>query len=514
MNTTDPLDRFRRQAKDLRKGHEAGDARAVARLKNFPPRRDHEPLKHADYLRTIALEQGFLTWPALKLAVETQGLDRAQKQQRLGRAMHFGQFWVVDQLLAEAPDLAEGNLGLACGFYDLDAVRAAIAEDAAVATRKAGFGPPLIHLCRSKMIHHVPDREAAMLAIADLLLAHGADVNAGVPAYVDSDYNLPPLYYALGHAGNVVLARWLLQNGANPNDNESLYHATELGHRDGLKLLLEFGAEPNGTNALLRAMDFHDHEAVELLLAHGAQADDYNDAHIAGEAPWVVPALFHAARRMVDARMVKLLIDAGARPEREFEGATSYGHARVFGHQMLAQTIAAKGPVPALSAEEEMLAAAAEGRPVASYIDPARLPAAYENLIRALIWLPGKLDHVKRLVAIGVPYDRPDSEGLTPVQIAGWEGLPEEMAYLLSLKPDLGHVNGYGGTLLGTIVHGSENNPARGGRDYIACLRLALVEGVALPKRTIELAGDPECAAFLADWADAHPGQVVEGGVG
>jgi hypothetical protein len=78
-----------------------------------------------------------------------------------------------------------------------------------------------------------------------------------------------------------------------------------------------------------------------------------------------------------------------------------------------------------------------------------------------------------------VPFDTPDGEGLTPVQIAGWEGLPDIMAYLLSLKPDLGHINGYGGTLLSTILHGSENNPNRSGRDYVTCLRLALEEGVA-----------------------------------
>jgi hypothetical protein len=107
------------------------------------------------------------------------------------------------------------------------------------------------------------------------------------------------------------------------------------------------------------------------------------------------------------------------------------------------------------------------------------------------------IGHLERLVALGVPYDTPDAEGLTPVQIAGWEGLPDIMAYLLGLKPDLGHINGYGGTLLSTILHGSENNPNRAGRDYVGCLRLALEEGVALPRRAIELAGDEELAEFL-----------------
>ena len=68
------------------------------------------------------------------------------------------------------------------------------------------------------------------------------------------------------------------------------------------------------------------------------------------------------------------------------------------------------------------------------------------------------------------------------------------------------------GTLLSTILHGSENCPARAERDHIACLQLALSAGVGLPRRAIDLAGDEEIAAFLADWALAHPDQLLEAG--
>jgi hypothetical protein len=86
------------------------------------------------------------------------------------------------------------------------------------------------------------------------------------------------------------------------------------------------------------------------------------------------------------------------------------------------------------------------------------------------------------------------------------------MGWLMSLRPDLSHLNAYGGTLLTTIIHGSENAPPRSDRDHIACLRLALEHGVTLPRKAIEFAGDPAVAEFLADWAAAYPGQVVEGG--
>jgi hypothetical protein len=66
---------------------------------------------------------------------------------------------------------------------------------------------------------------------------------------------------------------------------------------------------------------------------------------------------------------------------------------------------------------------------------------------------------------------------------------------------------------LSTIIHGSENNSMRGRRDHLTCLELALNEGVALPKHAIEMAGEPEVADFLADWAARYPGQVVEHGI-
>ena len=508
-----PLEQLRRDARALKRDYDTGLAHARHRVANHAPRPDGTVLKHADFLHVIAQENSFQSWPALKLAVELHGMDRAARIQRLKLAIAHGQTHVVERLLVESPDLADGLLGLEIALYRREAVETALKVDPSCLAHDLGPAPAFVHLARSRFIHARPQLEADMLAIADLLLAHGADVNAGVPAHEGSDHHLSPLYFAIGHADNMPLARWLLEHGANPDDNESLYHATELGHHEGLKLLLKNNANPRGTNALLRAMDFDDVEAVHMLLEAGALADEFDGTHVGGERPWVVPSLHQAARRMSSPAMIDLLLAAGADPAREFEGCTAYGYARVFGNSHLARAIEARGQVPDLTPEESLLARAADGEDTTGlYIDPAKLPEAYRTIIRTILHLPGKLDHVKRLVALGVEYDRPDAEGLTPVQVAGWEGLPEMLAYCLSLGPDLSHVNGYGGTLLSTIIHGSENCPQRQERDYIACLELALTQGVALPRRVPELAGDPDVSAFLADWAAAHPGQVVEGG--
>lgn len=509
---TNPLDRFRRQAKDLKKAHEAGEPHAVTRVRAIL-KGDAAALRHADYLHVLARENGHASWPAMKATVEALGLDRAEKLNRLKIALFHGQTGVVEALLADTPDLADGHLGLLVALYERDKVAALLAQDPSRATRPLGPRSAILHLAGSRMIHAWPLREADMFAIAEALLAHGADVNDRMPQ-PGTDHGLSALFFALGHAGNVPLARWLLEHGADPNDGESLYHATELGHHDGLRLLLEFGADPKGTNALPRAMDFHDHDAVELLLRAGADPNEFADGPVGGEEPFVIPALHQAARRGSDARMIDLLLDAGADPGRVWQGVTAYGLACVYGHKVLRDRLEALGDVPVLTPAEQLLAAAARGEAPEGFIDPARLPGEYRDILRTLVADPERLDHVKRLVAIGVEYDRPDPvEQITPVQVAGWQGLPEMMGYLLSLAPDLSHVNGYGGTLLSTIIHGSENCPDGREQDHIGCARMALEHGVALPRKAADLAAEPGMAAFLADWAQAHPGSVVEGGV-
>ena len=326
---------------------------------------------------------------------------------------------------------------------------------------------------------------------------------------------LSALYGALGHADNMDLAEWLLGNGADPNDGESLYHSTELGHHRGLTLLLKHGAKPENTNALPRALDFNDHKAVRLLLDAGADPNEGIAEHPSGEPPFVIPALHQAARRMCDAEMIQMLLDAGADPSSRYCDMTPYAIARVYGNHEAAGLIATAGGITDLNAQENLLARVADGEAVkGEYLNPTNLTEEYRNLLRAILAMPGKAGHVERLVAIGAEWDKPDGMGMTPVQIAGWEGLSDMLGYFLGLKPDLGHVNGYGGTLLSTIIHGSENCPARSQRDHIECARLALEQGVALPKNEIKFAGDPDMQEFPADWAERYPGQVVESGTG
>ena len=146
------------------------------------------------------------------------------------------------------------------------------------------------------------------------------------------------------------------------------------------------------------------------------------------------------------------------------------------------------------------------------HVDPAAIPGI-RGLLTELVHREGTLSRIKELVQVGFPWDAPDSMGVTPVQAAGWVGVPELLRYFLSLGPDLSHVNGFGGTLLGTILHGSENAGARDGQDHIACLEIVLTHGLALPRSTLSAQLRPDVSTFLRDWAKRYPGQVVEHGV-
>ncbi|MEM8838773.1 MAG: ankyrin repeat domain-containing protein [Pseudomonadota bacterium] len=508
------LDQLRRDAKALGKAFGKGDRGAELRVQGILTARRNGRYKHADFLHVIAREMGYATWAALKLAIETEGMDRAQKQGRLRWALYNGGHETVNYLLTDIPDLAAGQVPLLVALYEVDAMRVILAEDPVAATRDYPPRRAMCHLAFSRHFEAAPGKEAAMLAMAGLLVAHGANVNDSFAFDPESDHRLSALYGAIGHAGNIPLAKWLLDHGADPNDDESLYHSTELGHADGLRLLLEHGAKPEGTNALPRAIDFNNLDMVKLLLDYGADPNEGIAAHPSGEPSLVIPALHQAARRLASGDIAQLLLEHGADPRAVSRGHTPYAFARIFGNPDVARVLERGGGATSLSEIETKLARAADGESLdGDRIDMAELSEEMTCLLGRLVWRKGTLPHMKRLIDMGFDSNIPDEMGMPPLHLAGWEGLIDVMTYFLSLKPDLNHVNAYGGTLLSTIIHGSENCPERHNRDHIDCARIALEHGVPLPKKAPHFATEPEMSAFLADWAETHPDQVADHGV-
>ena len=503
------LDYLRRQAKKLKRDFNQGERDAIARVREVLP--EAASIRHAEALHVIAREQGHQSWPRLKLVIELSEMDRSARAERLKIALYLGQNWVTEDLLRTDPDLPAHNLGLQCALYDVDAVRRALNRDADAAVKMIGVRRPILHLAFSRHFKAAPARTDAMIAIAEALVAAGADVNDSYPAEPGSEHRLSALYGALGHAGNLRLAEWLLDRGADPNDNESLYHATELGHLDGLKLLMRHNVSTRGTNALARMLDFDDLDGARLLLDYGADPNEAVLDHPSGQPIDTIPALHQAARRGRDGRFAQLLLNHGADAAIIWQGHSAYALARAYGNASFAAALELASHGRKLGKAEAILAACAEGAaPSGRPLADLTLDVEERRLLTRVILFEDRLAHAKALVAAGMDSNLPDEMGMTPLHLAGWAGLREHVAWLLTLEPDLSHVNDYGGDIVGTIVHGSENRLDTEERDHVGCARLALEAGAALRRSDLLGAMEEDMSAFLIDWAADHPEQVVE----
>ena len=493
------LEAHRRAARQLKKAYAAREPGALTRV--FAYVSQDKDLKHADFLFVVAREAGHESWPKLKFALEAAAMTRQEQAEELKRALYFGQHWRTERLLLEDASLAAENLGLQIALYDFEAVDAALAANPQAATMPDGNRFPLAILCFSQEIHRSAEKRQAMLSIARLLVDKGADIDLGIPAEPGSEHKLSMVYGALCHANNYDLGAWLLSEGANPNDNESLYHSTELGHTRALELLLRHGAKPDGTNALPRAIDFDNIEMVRILLEHGADPNLVTPDHPSGEPVNTISALHQAARRGASTPTVRLLLDHGADASALWDGHTPYAMARIYGNQPVADVLAQFGFASELDYNEAILARCAAGLQTGERLKVSQLSDEDKGLLTRLAFQPGKLEHMKALIDAGLDPETVDEMGLPPLHVAGWNGLYKEVAFFLSLGFDLTYQNNFGGDALDTVVHGSEFSPKRADSDHILCAKLLLEAGSVLHPDFISGCGNEDMAAFLQSWS-------------
>ena len=192
--------------------------------------------------------------------------------------------------------------------------------------------PPLFYVARSRIA-------ADTVTPARELLERGADPNG--PA--GEEWTNLSIACSRGDAALVEL---LLEHGAEPNDNDSLYHSVETRDDACTRLLLEHGATVTGTNALWHALDYDRIEPVRLLLEHGG---DPNEA-----SHW--PALHHAVTRRRSPEFLRLLVEHGADPTaRDRKGRTAYQHAFGGGEAELAATLLELGAPDDVTAADRAL---------------------------------------------------------------------------------------------------------------------------------------------------------------
>jgi ankyrin repeat protein len=342
------LETIRRQAKRWLKEIEAGEPEALARFRKLIP--NHAgAAKLREVQHALARDYGLASWAALKQELAAREAAARGHVALVAlflekSALRYGvrpgtQSWgeyeadrpargaLAQRLLERHPEIAHDSIHTAVAAHDLEAVRAFIDKDATLAKKPSDFDgwTPLVRLAFTRLPSEAPSRNA--VAIAQLLLDHGADPNA---LFSDGTNHFTPLTGVIGggegnqppHPQAQALARLLIARGADPLNGQALYNSS-LGADEVTWLdLLWSETEKRGEGARWREpvrelpappLDYLLGNAVPRqpkraawLLAHGASAQALN--------AYSKQSLVKQA--MLDGRsdLVRLLVDNGASP--------------------------------------------------------------------------------------------------------------------------------------------------------------------------------------------------------
>jgi ankyrin repeat protein len=426
----------------------------VAAVREHHPRlagSDLADLKLTDAQFVLARLYGFPSWPALREHLEMVAVyarspersghehdpgDPARELLRLGCLLYGGDGLSRHQearaLLAAQPDLAGASIWTAAAVGDVDAATRFLSADPGLAGAQGGpfEWEPLLYLAYSRIDSPAPAHDP--LAVARLLLAHGADPDAG---YLwDGNYPFTALTGAFGggedrgnqppHRQSLELARLLLEAGADPNDSQALYNRQFDPDPSHLRLLIEFGLGQG------KGGPWH----TRLRSGHGTPAELLEDqllvAAFEGRAEWA-----------------RLALDAGADPDGlgtrhpARKGLTPLEAATRQGNREVAALLLAAGAAPvALDPVDALLAAAlaadeAEvGRLTAA--SPALAEAARAQRPEAMVLAAelGRPDAVRLLARLG--FDVNARGRITALHQAAYDGNVALARVLLELGAD------------------------------------------------------------------------------
>jgi hypothetical protein len=480
------LEHLRKQAKRLLRAARAGTTDALERfVARLPAVRDlslstlaQHPLRLHDAQSVIAREHGFRSWTELKRYVEWARSAASERLERWLACVFEGQAReraLALRMLRAEPALVAGDPWLACPVGDVARLERALAADPDFANRPGGpFAmPPLAGVTSSVLIRE-PEFEEKLLASARLLIAHGADVDG---RWIDPrfpDDPLSVLYGAAGRTHHAGMTKLLLDAGADPDDNESVYHAVESADLSCLRLLLSAGARVSGTNAIARALDYDRPETLELLLAQGGTAP---------ERHW----LHHALLRGRSLAHMRVLVAAGADlTAQNRSGASVLCFAERLGRVDVAALLRAHGVSEEASAEESFIAACARGDEAAARRLLPTMPDIFSRLsesqVQAMPQLAalGRFEAVRTMLALGWPREVKTAWHATALNLAIFAGDAAMAQLLLDAGADWRTTHGYGDNALGTLSFASQADDVGNDapRDHAGCAAALLEHGV------------------------------------
>lgn len=311
----------------------------------------------------------------------------------------------AEAILAEHPELRSSNIHIAAILGDEVAVRRFIARDpASVAAKSPPWGgDPLNYLGLSKYLRLHPERTEDFVRTATALLDAGAPAHTGFWTTGQHPEFETALYGAAGVAHNEALTRLLIERGADPNDEDAVYHAPEGRDLGALKVLVETGkVTPENLHLMLiRKLDWHDLEGVRYMLAQGL---DLTRRRARGS-----PALHHALERDNSLQIIELLLDHGADPHEVDDGRSAIALAARKGRSDVLEVFERRGVPLEFHGVERLHAALARADAAGAHAIANGEPALLREVLAdggtllsefTLTW---NNDGVRLLLELGVP---------------------------------------------------------------------------------------------------------------
>ncbi|HEX4077008.1 MAG TPA: ankyrin repeat domain-containing protein [Candidatus Acidoferrales bacterium] len=495
------LSHLKKQAKELLRSFRSGDPEALRRVVDSlpsaqgldPDKIASRPFRLHDAQSCVAREYGFPSWMQLKEFVELKSAGQGGREEAVRKwlVLVYGEGYrsprprLAMRMLEGRPELLGDDPYLACAVGDEAAIRRKLDADPAWANRPGGAiaMPPLIAVTHAALIR-LPEYAGALERCASLLLDRGADVNLKWSNPPNPEWPLSAIYGASGKNHHPGMTKLLLGRGADPNDNESLYHSVESPDLTCTRLLLNAGARVEGSNAVAHALDSTDPERLKLLLAHTKSLREH-DSH----------TLAHAIRRGRPIEVIRMLLDKGADPtEKGPHAISAYRFAMLYGRPDVAELLGEQAASEPLSEEDAFVAACARADADAARKLLAQNPSLTRNLSEEqLPQLPnlasqGNFPAVKVMVELGWPIGVTGGDWkASALNLAVFRGDALMADWLLSHGASWEEKHGFGGNVMGTLGYGSvENVVGYPEGDWLACAKTLVAHGMPLPPSSYE----------------------------
>jgi ankyrin repeat protein len=473
------LAQLRRRAKDLLRSARAGDHDALESI-----RRVSGELNLAAAQLALARSYGFPSWPRLKDEVEARNLDLPELVTAFCEASIGGRLRLAARLLEEIPAIAD-HFAAAVVLGDSDRVAEELERDPGLATRhdpQSGWAP--LHVaCASRWHQLDPGRADGLLAVAQLLLAAGADPVATVRG------QWSPLRCVIASANsgpsNLAVVTLLLERGAVPEDHD-LYLAGFAHDRHELLPVL-LASIPNvreiAEQALAAPISGDDVETTGLLVEAGADPNRYRDDD--GNR---VPVVWAAVRAGCSSGLLDSLLAHDADPSTAGpDGYTPYRLAFAGGKTDLAELLRRHGADDRLTPADRFLSACRRADRVAARREldenPGLLAGLDDGERAALVRAAerGDTDAVALMIDLGFPLDARGDDGGTPLHAAAYSGSAGTVRILLERGADVeARDTTWSSTPLGWAAVGSGERPANDpDADWIETVRTLLDHGAS-----------------------------------